>query len=276
MDAIVAKKCSEETIRELHAEGLEAKVIYSKRGVLTPSRFKQPRNVINWGCTTQVTPSDSEFNPTDSIAIASNKPKARKLFEQNGVPTLKTVDFNNMINRTIIGRPDKHYGGKHFFVCKNMLDVENAKIHGCTDFTYLFSKQREYRFHVMGNKVLLAQEKLGGDKNQMVWNKSTGFNFKLINWNSINLNMAKSAVDAVSSLGLDFGAVDIMSNQFGFVICEVNTAPKVSGYTAHKYASAFNIAIEEDMWEDSDLYEDSSIIWDGMHPISFNVIYMNV
>jgi len=49
------------------------------------------------------------------------------------------------------------------------------------------------------------------------------------------------ALAAVSALGLDFGAVDIIYNEHEnqYYVLEVNTAPGLEGTTVEKYAEAF-------------------------------------
>ncbi len=71
-------------------------------------------------------------------------------------------------------------------------------------------------------------------------------------WSEIPRHLCPLAVDAVKIIELDFGAVDIMgypedSRLPRFSICEINTAPRLEGYTAERYAQYFDWLIDGKM-----------------------------
>jgi D-alanine-D-alanine ligase-like ATP-grasp enzyme len=52
--------------------------------------------------------------------------------------------------------------------------------------------------------------------------------------------MTEHSISAVNTLGLDFGAVDLIVAKDGRVyVLEVNTAPGIEGITLEKYVKAF-------------------------------------
>lgn len=116
-------------------------------------------------------------------------------------------------------------------------------------YTFYVKKKAEFRVHVMQGNIFDIQRKmrrkdLPDDKvNWMVRNHANGFVFgregDLVEDNQWP-HLSKQAVLAVNSLGLDFGAVDIIWNensQRAYVL-EVNTAPGLEGKTIDNYCQA--------------------------------------
>lgn len=107
---------------------------------------------------------------------------------------------------------------------------------------YIF-KTREYRVHATRDKAFathmkIKDPKVAAPKTWKVRSYANGFIFQR---NNIPVNAARDAlaVQAVSSLGLDFGAVDIIEDKHGkFYVLEVNTAPGIEGQTTPAYAGA--------------------------------------
>ena len=107
-------------------------------------------------------------------------------------------------------------------------------------------KTEEYRLHVFRDKVFFIQQKkrnkdIPDDKvNWKVRNHGNGFIYahKDVGVNNI-ANIC--AIMAIKTLGLDFGAVDIIYNkkQDRFYVLEVNTACGLEGTTLEKYVEVF-------------------------------------
>lgn len=100
-------------------------------------------------------------------------------------------------------------------------------------------KSAEYRVHVLGGQVAAIQQKrrrsgVEQDKDQqLIRNYDNGWVFAIENVEfsspEIEQQVRTQAVSAVTALGLDFGAVDIVVNRKGTVayVLEVNTAPGI-------------------------------------------------
>lgn len=101
---------------------------------------------------------------------------------------------------------------------------------------------REYRIHVVREKVIGIRGKYLDFPKQAVphiRNYKYGYRFRTPNVN-LRANRLEAAVNAVSSLGLDFGAVDLIIADDGqYYILEVNTAPSCSRKTGKAYVMEF-------------------------------------
>ena len=114
-------------------------------------------------------------------------------------------------------------------------------------YTLYKKKKHEFRLHVINGRVIdvqrkgLSQEFRGReDINWKVRNLQNGFIYAR---NDVDIaDRAKIyAIQAVSALGLDFGAVDMIysSEDRCYYVLEVNTAPGLSGTTLENYRQAF-------------------------------------
>lgn len=96
-------------------------------------------------------------------------------------------------------------------------------------------QRREWRIHVFKGVITYVQVKRRAngfqenpDYREDVRNHHTGWIYATENINPTDA-VLRNAVNAVAALGLDFGAVDIISRQDSAWVLEVNTAPGLSG-----------------------------------------------
>lgn len=134
-------------------------------------------------------------------------------------------------------------------------DPRNADeaVRRCTLFTQGITGQRtEFRCHVVDGKVILTQIKLRREghadnpqSNTIVRNVASGWVYGV---NTVETAQGReaaeaAAIKAVSVLGLDFGAVDIVYKHEGqkVYVLEINTAPGLAdeGSALEKYTEAF-------------------------------------
>lgn len=112
-------------------------------------------------------------------------------------------------------------------------------------YTQYVKKADEYRIHVFDGQVIDIQQKR---KRQEVPNEEVDYQIRNLagGWVFCRDNIdcpsvcSTLAIDAVSALGLTFGAVDIGFNRnegVGYVY-EVNTAPGLEGSTLDSYFEA--------------------------------------
>jgi glutathione synthase/RimK-type ligase-like ATP-grasp enzyme len=109
-------------------------------------------------------------------------------------------------------------------------------------YTKYIPKVREFRVHATTTNVIDTQQKVRDPdvepKSWKVRSHANGFIFQRKN---IVPSEARDALAilAVRTLGLDFGAVDIIEDKAGnFYVLEVNTAPGLEGQTIESYAKA--------------------------------------
>ena len=107
-------------------------------------------------------------------------------------------------------------------------------------------KQNEYRIHVFQGRAFFVQRKARNKEipdekvNWKIRNHDNGFIFANQDV-EVSEEANKEAIMAVTALGLDFGAVDIIYNNTRnkWYVLEVNTACGLSGTTIEKYAEQF-------------------------------------
>lgn len=99
-------------------------------------------------------------------------------------------------------------------------------------------KDRQFRVHVFG-VATRVRELIPGDpeaQEQPIWNLDHGFTYRIPD-EPPPAQVKPTAVQAVSALGLDFGAVDVMTLDRMAWVLEVNTAPGLADPTLEWYAT---------------------------------------
>lgn len=106
-------------------------------------------------------------------------------------------------------------------------------------------QRREFRIHVMNGVVTYVQQKKreGGyqenpNYSNLVRNYHTGWIYATSNI-APNQAALDNAIRAVASLGLDFGAVDVITRGEDAWVLEVNTAPGLQGTNLETYVNNF-------------------------------------
>lgn len=198
--------------------------------------------------------TDTILNFPKYVAIASNKLAAfRKLaLARISVPPCTTDSSVAMTwvsggSRVLGRRLLNSSGGKgivEFSLAGNPAllpeDFENIPL-----FVKYIPKIAEYRVHVFNGIVVDTQRKrksrealANEEVNQRIRNHDNGWVFTRENC-TIDDNIVGCAIGAVSALGLDFGAVDIIVSRNGTVyVLEVNTAPGLENTTVTNYTNA--------------------------------------
>jgi glutathione synthase/RimK-type ligase-like ATP-grasp enzyme len=133
----------------------------------------------------------------------------------------------------VLGRRRMHRGGTDIRLIRTMAGLERWKSER-DFFTKYLASDREFRVWVFRNAHLGTYEKVLRHpelRNRMVGrNYHNGYAFELVETGRVPRNAVELAKQAVRSLNLDFGAVDILQGSNGlFYVLEVNTAPGVEG-----------------------------------------------
>lgn len=234
------------------AEALEGKRI-RLNGNYSP-RFGHV--IINWGNPRRpgwMWPADATgpalvLNHPDKIANANNKLTALQLMRGAGVqvPEFTTVRQNAVDNWMANGiaflvrthlRASQGRGIYYIPAGTDALEDLDGPL-----YVKYIKKTDEYRVHVVNDNVIDVQRKMkrqGVEANYQIRNHSNGWVFGREGVQPPPAVIAQAKA-AVSALGLQFGAVDIIWNRHGGAyVLEVNTAPGLEGTTVQSYRRAF-------------------------------------
>lgn len=217
------------------------------------SKFKgrQGKTVINWGCSKlpQEVMKCTLINQPDNVKLASNKLLAFNLLKGQAVsvPPFTTEreeavamieDGKVVVCRTILNGNS----GEGIVIAETVDQLVDSPL-----YVQYVPKKEEYRVHVVNGQVIHSQRKArkrdvpDDQVNWKVRNLAGGFIFAINEDHTPPQLILDQAVLAVNSLGLDFGAVDVIWNEKTFMpyVLEVNTAPGLAGTTLDKYVEAF-------------------------------------
>ena len=189
-------------------------------------------------------------NPV-SVALGSNKLSAFNCFSQDNLATPEWTtsrevaeewirDNSIVVCRTLLNA----HGGKGIFLASLNIPIIPAPV-----YVKYKKKRKEFRVHVFQNQVIdvVEKRKIGLERrqagtitiNEHIRNHSNGWVFCRDNLVE-PMDLRPLAINAVNCLKLDFGAVDIIWNEFEnkCYLLEVNTAPGLEGTTLIKYVAA--------------------------------------
>ena len=190
--------------------------------------------LIRWGSTKsiQYRPNVRTINKRD--ALSPNKyeqlVKLSRIQRCSFVPSFHT-DWSVLANWPMLGRRLNHHGGTDIKLYMQPRDIE---LYGESDFYVRWlPKYAEYRVHVCNRRIIKVSQKVYdqslGAYDPLVWNYRNGHSFSHIGpSNPDYARLIGNGLAAVQGLGLDFGAVDIIKDQYGLWVLEVNTAPGIT------------------------------------------------
>jgi glutathione synthase/RimK-type ligase-like ATP-grasp enzyme len=205
--------------------------------------------IINWGKSRLTTAyPEKVLNKPEAVARATNKLSTFSvLSDADYLPEWTT---NKSVAQGWVEAGLKVYcrtsltghSGSGIVIASTVQELVDAPL-----YTRQVKSKYEYRIHVFKGEVIDVQQK----KKRLEWDDSNtipGIRNHANGWvYARNVPTPPScvldaALDAVVSLGLDFGAVDIAYNQTydKAFLFEVNTAPGLEGTTLFKYVEAIN------------------------------------
>lgn len=226
------------------------------------------------------------LNNADAIERASDKLLSLEVMTEAGIqtPAFSTDpdDLVDICGYPILGRSRHHARGSDIKLCLQRADYRNRK----SFYTAYVPTKREFRVHVVRDQVVRIQGKYLDFPNQKLpWirNYLTGYRFRSPRLR-LRPERLQAAIGAVSAIGLDFGAVDlIIGDDNETYILEVNTAPSCSPMTGAAYVIAFGNILESynleinlsalDMLnpemedEDSDDYDDTDEAFESIEGV---------
>jgi len=210
---------------------------------------KKGHTVVNWGVADEAKfpELDTEFNLLncpDAVTRAVNKRKAFEIWAGKHVSTVPWT-----ANKAVA---QEWLGDGHTVIVRKLLTSKEGngivivepgeKLIDAPLYSKYIFKIREFRVHATREKAFATVMKVRDPKQEpkswKIRSYLNGFIFQRSNVPASDKRDAL-AVQAVNSLGLDFGAVDIIEDKHGkFYVLEVNTAPGVEGKTTESYAGA--------------------------------------
>lgn len=215
-----------------------------------PIRFQGP--LINWGNSRDIVrhiECGGCLNPPDAVRNAVNKLQAFKMMEGKVTTppwseSLEEALKWRMAGDAIVARykltGHSAEGLEIFPTDKDLENVRKAPL-----YTKYIKKEHEYRIHVFRGEVFFVQRKArkldvpDDHVNWQVRNLAGGFIYSHVNVEAPE-NVKEEAKRAITALGLDFGAVDVITTRRGEAyVLEVNTACGLEGTTLEKYAEQF-------------------------------------
>lgn len=199
------------------------------------------------------------LNAGDAIGRSSNK---RTAFQEMQRAEVKTVEWTTSANQAqewmnegclVYARTQlQGHSGEGIVACSTRMS-EFGTIGGIQTSenlarANLFTKgitadRREYRIHVMEGKITYVQQKKRRDGyadmpeySNVVRNYHTGWIYAA-QMAPLNEEAKREALKAIAALGLDYGAVDVITRRDEAWVLEVNTAPGMTGTNLETFAS---------------------------------------
>ena len=184
------------------------------------------------------------INCPEAVQVSGNKLYTFKLLEKAGVSHVPYTTSKESAEgwlkdgATIFARTTHGQGGSGITVVAAGEVLPNMPL-----YTQYVKKKKEFRVHVVGGEAIDVQQKkkkTGSEVTTLIWNHDHDYVFC---HNDVEEpeELRKLGVAAVAAVGLDFGAVDIIYNEYQnkcFVL-EVNSAPGLCDTTCGKYVQAF-------------------------------------
>jgi glutathione synthase/RimK-type ligase-like ATP-grasp enzyme len=207
--------------RHPSCEGDFSKTINPAHSInICSNKLESLERMLHWG------ENDPNFNEDKAINVPAFSTDPMQLIEEIGYP--------------ILGRKLRHARGTDIELILQERDLRKSQ---SDYFIAYIPTDREFRVHVVGDKVIRVQGKyldFPEQKNPWIRNYSTGYRFRKPRMR-LRSDRLKMAVSSVKSLGLDFGAVDLLiADDRSCYVLEVNTAPSCSPLTLGAYAVALH------------------------------------
>jgi len=201
-----------------------------------PNAFT-PGVYVRWGCTILLhdMPERLTLNQPDGLFKAKNKPVARLIWKEHGLPIPETWIRDQDVKYPCIVRQHRHAQGQNFYIANNKAEIETIPFDSPYYYQEIWPNEKEYRVHVCGDKTHGISYKPSIETDIRRNASITGE--ELIVTSDYPKQIETLAIEAMRALNLDFGAVDIMTNGDKCAILEVNASPglgtdkrKIQGY----------------------------------------------
>lgn len=215
------------------------------RRFVVGKNFQPTDVVVNWGTTKPLPGKDHRtLNTAAAVALAANKYHTFAALTGKDISTVpwtanKAVaqEWQNKGNTVVVRMTLTGHSGAGIIIVEEGQVIPDAPL-----YTRYIFKVKEYRVHATCDGVIDTQRKVRDpDVEPLSWKVRSHANGFIFQRNNINPSEARDnlAISAVKTLGLDFGAVDIVQDKEGkLYVLEVNTAPGLEGKTIEAYTTA--------------------------------------
>lgn len=241
-------------IRSYKAGSKSAKALAEYMGIKilkqNNSRFKPKLSdcIINWGSSAPIGSACSVINYPSYVTYASNKLLAFQKLNEAGVSIPRyTTDINiadSNYDRVFVRHTLTGHSGEGI----EILNTGSQCLPNAPLYVEAIIKKNEYRVIVVdGSVVDLKQKRLASDapedRSRYIRNLNNGWIFSRDNVEYVE-GLNEIGVNAVFALGLDFGAVDIITDKDDrLYVLEVNTAFGLEGKTIELVGEALKALI---------------------------------
>jgi glutathione synthase/RimK-type ligase-like ATP-grasp enzyme len=219
----------------------------------TSSRRAKVDAFIRWGNSDPMpVRAKVELNTSEAVARTTNKLSMIQTLAAANLPTLEfTTDSS--VAETFKDDQGKYYIRSKLGVVR--YDSDFNPVSDAYASKPVPNKRREYRVHVFNSKIIAIYEKVPLDQEtRPALFKSFNCKFRKVD-PAISLCDSvgqQIAIDAVNSLGLLFGGVDLIRDKDKkFTVCEVNSAPGLNETNAQRWVTAITEYINERIESDS-------------------------
>ncbi len=213
---------------------------------------KQRNVLVNWGSSAlpqRMLTSGRIVNHPDKVAVAANKLTTFEALKANGTISIPefTTDYDEAVawvndGKVVVCRTKLNgHSGAGIVMAARQEDV----VQNCPLYVKYVKKLREFRVHVAFGQVIDVQAKrkradYEGEVNYGIRNHQTGWVYcreDIVEPEQLR----QQALATILTLGLDFGAVDVIYNEHHnqCYVLEVNCAPGLEGTSVENYATAF-------------------------------------
>lgn len=228
------------------------------------SKFKgsAKKVVINWGSSTLTEEINKcvVLNTEKAVALAGNKLSFFNLAQGKvSIPEFTTDKqvAQTWLNEgtTVFGRTTlTGHSGAGIYELESNSNILDMNLSSVKVYVKYIPKKEEYRVHVVDGKVIDVRRKaLRADFNKetanwKIRNHNGGFIFAKDGFQAPE-QVLEESLKAVECVGLVFGAVDVVWNNFRnqAYVLEVNTAPGLEGSSLDNYSKAFGDILKDEL-----------------------------
>ncbi len=152
------------------------------------------------------------------------------------------------------------------FLCTELSDVVRAiqSIDGPHYISEFVKKKNEYRVFVAQNRVVWMIRKIPKSPDDVTWGCIEDGKFEYMKWGDWNSEVVRVGLASMKLSGLDFGAVDVIEDENGVYVLEINSAPWLSPYYSKCLGKVFKHIVENGK---EHLPDPSDLTWQNtIHP----------
>jgi glutathione synthase/RimK-type ligase-like ATP-grasp enzyme len=231
------------------AEGLGNRLLLKPNGTY---RNRRGDTIVNWG--NSEVPQffdrsrDNFLNKPENIALASHKLRTFEALEEAGIPTVPFTtsarEAGNWDGKVMARTRLQGHSGEGIIVVGQDDEIPQAPL-----YTKFVQNGGEYRVHVMNGEVIDYRKKSRQHDDEATEDESdirtleNGWVYRQGSLRRLD-RVEQLAIDTIETLGLDFGAVDIIQDSRAtrpedMMVLEVNTAVGLADNTLESYIEAF-------------------------------------